>query len=226
METAEPAWRAEDLTSVYIIDDHPMVTEGLRSLLHGTDGFAVAGNAATAADALAGIAATRPDVIIVDLSLGDDSGLDVVRALTAEQPAIPCLVFTVHPARDHARQAFRAGARGYLDKAAPGERILEAVRAVRRGDAFLEPSVAGELTNQGHEPGQLTRDTVREKLTAREHEVFGLLGGGLSTGEIADRLGVSRKTVQAHCDNIKRKLRLANALRLYRAAFEYARVGR
>jgi DNA-binding NarL/FixJ family response regulator len=199
-------------TRVLIIDDHPVVTEGLAACLEATGDLSVCGIAHTAAEAERKVDELSPDVAVVDLRLPDRDGLHLVKDLAAK---IPVLVLSMHDERDFGPRVISLGAGGYVMKAEPAESVLEAIRLVARGGRHLSPAVL-ERMREGA-AGKSSRSRM-DQLTHRELEVFELIGRGMTTKRIADRLGVAPKTVETYRENIKGKLDLENAVELVRAA--------
>jgi DNA-binding NarL/FixJ family response regulator len=193
---------------VALVDDHPVFRIGMAALLGSLAGVEVVGTAAGAAEAralLAGGDAVGVDVVVMDLDLGDGSGVDVTREVVAARPATAVLVMSMHEDDDAVVAAVRAGARGYLVKSAPPEQVERAVRAVAAGEMILGPSVAERA--MAYVLGG--RSAVRvpfPRLTDREREVLDLVAGGHDNVVIARRLGLSAKTVRNHVANVLTKL--------------------
>ncbi len=184
--------------------------EGYVHLLSREPDLFVCGQAASGREALNAIPATHPDLVVVDLSIPEMSGLEVVKQLRATMPKVPTLVVTAHSEALYAERALRAGARGFLMKDAPPTEVLEAVRQVLRGERYLSPALRDRLASRppsqkGMPPSPLT------VLSDRELEVFEYFGRGYSTTQTADALFISPKTVETHRANIKRKLGLEHA---------------
>lgn len=207
---------------IMIVDDHPVVREGLRGILRREEGLVVCGTAESIESALELAAEASPDLALVDISLPDGSGLDLVTELLRVRSGILVLVSSIHDEALFAERALAAGASGYVSKHEEADTLVGAVRTVLDGDIYLSPKMHQRLLRRA-----AGRDVRRRRgvplgsLTARELEVFTLLGEAAAVQEIARRLGISVKTVQAHRENIKQKLELANASELLRAAFEY-----
>lgn len=208
-------------TRIFIVDDHPLVREWLASLLRQQPDFEVCGQAENAADALAGMTATPPDVAIVDLTLQSGSGLDLIKDLLARRPAPRVIVLSMHEEIFYAERALRAGACGYVTKRESTGSIVEAIRAVQAGRIYASPELLAQLAERmvGRGPAQ-SAGTVAS-LSDRELDVFRRLGQGHSTRRIADDLRLSMKTVQAYCARIKDKLGLANISELMREAVRW-----
>jgi DNA-binding NarL/FixJ family response regulator len=196
---------------VALVDDHPVFRLGLAALLDSLPGIAVVAQAAGAAEARALLAddALAVDVVVMDLDLGDGSGVDVTREAVARRPGLAVLVVSMHEDDDAVVAAVRAGARGYLVKSAPPDQIERAVRAVAAGEMILGPSVAARAMS--YVLGG--RSAVRvpfPRLTDREREVLDLLAAGHDNVVIARRLGLSAKTVRNHVANVLTKLEVSD----------------
>jgi DNA-binding NarL/FixJ family response regulator len=210
-------------TRVYLVDDHPLVRESLASLIERQPDLNVCGEADSAAAALAGIAETDPDVAIVDLSLGEQSGLDLIRQINLEHPNVAVLVLSMHDEALFAVRALRAGARGYIMKREASGKVILAIRRVRDGAIAVSERVTDSLTSKIFRGGGVAREsTPMESLSDRELEVFRLLGEGRTTKQIAAALNLSGKTVQAYYARIKDKLGAESALELLREAIRWS----
>lgn len=190
---------------VLVVEDHPVVREGLAGLLEREGGFAVVGRAASTREARTLAAQCRPDVILLDLGLNDEDGLTLIGELAALAPAARVLVFSLQPEEIYAPRALRAGAHGYVLKSEPMPVLYGALRTVVGGGVHLSPRVtAATLASlRGAAPGTSTSEGA---LTDRELHVYRLTGLALPTREIAEKLGISVKTVEAHRERIKNKL--------------------
>lgn len=209
-------------TRIFIVDDHPLVREWLSALLRQQPDLALAGESDNATPALAAMLADPPDVAIIDLSLKDSSGLDLIKDLTEHLPGTQAIVLSMHDEVFYAERALRAGARGYVTKQEATERILEAIRTVQSGRIYASPTLLAQLTERmvgraGHAPAGGV-----ETLSDRELDVFRRLGSGQTTRQVADQLNLSIKTVQAYCARIKEKLNLATGAELVREAVRWA----
>lgn len=205
---------------VLLVDDHPLVRRGLRDILTAAEGLEVVGEAGSYAEALDRIEAGGCDLVIVDLTLGDGSGLELIKQLRARRPGLRILVCSMHDEVLYAERVLRAGARGYLSKDEAIDRVVEAVRRVLDGRLYLSPQMTDRLLQaaaDGHEP---LRDPL-ERLSDRELEVFELIGEALSAREIGERLGISPKTVESHRESIKTKLGLERPRELLRCAVHF-----
>lgn len=205
---------------IFLVDDHPLVREWLTQLIEQQPDLAVCGEANGASATLAAIGSARADLAIVDLSLENSAGLDLVKSLQRLTPAVPVLVLSMHDESLYAERVFRAGARGYVNKRESAQRIVEAVRRVLDGKLYVSEKAAEILATQtvrGRTPDQ----PAIERLSDRELEVFAKLGQGIGTRQIAEDFCVSIKTIQAYCARIKEKLNVGSATELLREAVRW-----
>ncbi|MEO7597352.1 MAG: response regulator transcription factor [Opitutus sp.] len=205
---------------ILLVDDHPLVREWLTGMISLEADLSVCGFAADAEPAIRAISQSAPDLVIVDLSLPRGSGLELIKQIRTEFPHIRVLVLSMHDEANVAERAFRAGAHGYAVKRDSGERIIEGIRIVLEGNFYASPSLTAQLAGRmfgaardGKSPDELLSD--------REMEVFRMRGDGHSPKEIADRLGVSVKTVGSYDARIKEKLGLADVGELMREAVRW-----
>ena len=208
---------------VLIVDDHAVVRQGIRGVLEAEPGFAIVAEAAHADDAIALAAAQRPAVILLDITMPGRSGLDAVSALLAVAPGARILMLSVHDEAEYVLRAVRAGAHGYVRKDTTPADLRAAVRAVYAGEGFFSPVVAGRLTTalrDGTPEVAASRTPQVASLTAREREVLVRVALGQPNKEIATALGISVRTVEAHRDNLMRKLGIRSAAALTRLAIE------
>jgi DNA-binding NarL/FixJ family response regulator len=210
----------ERKSRVFVVDDHPLVRDGLSALINQQEDLAVCGCAEDYVSAVQGIATTRPHVALVDVSLRNTSGLELIKDLKLQQPTVATIVVSMHDEMLYAERALRAGARGYVMKRESSKNVLLAIRRVLEGGVYLSESVVARMASQV--AGERARDSASaervEQLSDRELEIFRLLGRGLATAEIADVLHLSMKTVQAYCARAKEKLGLTTAVELRRTA--------
>jgi len=205
---------------VFLVDDHPLVRESLTSLINQQDDMEVCGQAEDMADGLKRIGSLAPDVAIIDISLKESSGLELVKALKLRFPATQLVVLSMHDEKLYAERCLRAGARAYVMKRESTRRIISAIREVAQGKLFLSDGMATELA-QKFVGGKQSGGSPLEDLSDRELEVFNLLGRGLGTRQVAESLNVSIKTVQAYCARIKQKMQLGSATELLREAVRW-----
>jgi DNA-binding NarL/FixJ family response regulator len=202
---------------VMLVEDHAVVRQGLAAMINAEADLEVCGQSASVNDALAAIAAEAPDVAVVDLSLADGSGLDLIKKLASAAPDVPVIVLSMHDEKVHAPRALVAGAKGYVMKHEATDRVLEGIRSVLEGKRFVSADVA-------HRVEEGTQGEVRSpvaRLSDREFQVYQLIGQGIGPGEIAKRLSLSVKTVETHREHIKSKLGLSNGRELVRHAMQY-----
>ncbi len=194
-----------DTITVFLLDDHEVVRRGIAEILSAHPGITVVGEASTAAQALARIPATRPQVAILDNQLPDGTGIDVCRDIRSAHPEIRCLILTSYDDNDAIYAAVMAGASGYLLKQVRGAAIVDAVRQVAAGRSLLDPSVTERLLTRLRQP-PAPADTRLESLTDREHEVLDLIAHGLTNREIGERLFLAEKTVKNYVSGVLTKL--------------------
>lgn len=203
---------------IFLLDDHPLVREWLAGLIALEADLEVCGQSDEASGALNALEQLKPDLVVVDLSLPRSSGLEFIKQVKAAYPAIRLLVLSMHDEVAVAERAFRAGAHGYAIKRESGPRIIDGVRTVLREGYFVSPALAAQLAGRMFSGTAAQKDRPEEALSDREMEVFRLRGEGLSLKEIADRVGVSVKTVGSYDARIKEKLGLNNVGELVREA--------
>ena len=210
-----PAGPPADPVRVVVVDDHDVVREGLVLVLSREEGISVVAEAGDAQSCFAAVADQRPDVVILDLTLGDSDGIPLLRELAARNESA-ILVLTMHQDRETVRQALLAGAAGFVVKGARSSELVDAVRAVAQGDRYVHSSVAGIVVE----------DSVRwlrerNDLSEREREILGLVAAGLTAQMVAERLGISVHTVRRHVANISAKLGTRGLPALVRYALEH-----
>ncbi len=210
---------------VLLVDDHPLLREGLRAIIAGQAGYAVVGEAGTAAEALRLAAELTPDIILLDIALPDASGIEVIGGLARFSPRPAVLVVTMHARLDLVAECFRAGARGYVVKDSASSNLLQGLEAVTRGEQYLDNAIAPQVLLRLDEYAarrSRAKDPAYETLTRREQQVLRLLAEGRDVARIASDLFISRKTVENHRANIFGKLGLGNLAELVHYA---ARMG-
>lgn len=219
--TATPPYSNESPASILIVDDHPMMREGLALQISAQADMVVCGQAEDVGGALQLVEADSPDLVLVDMSLKDSLGLDLITAIASRFPAAKTLALSAYEESLYAERALRAGAMGYLTKQLTQEKIFEAIRTVLSGKRYLSPEMTERLVGQAINSKTATDGSPVESLTNRELEVFQLIGDGQSTSAIASRLNLSVHTIESHRDKIKTKLNLKNAAELQRAAIQW-----
>ena len=204
---------------IMIVDDHPIVRKGLTELINHEHDMTVCGESDTVAGALERMLADPPDVAIVDLSLGMESGVQLVKTLDASLPNVRVLILSMHDETLHAERALAAGARGYIMKQEAMPNLITAIRTVASGKTYVSPHMAERIVARVTQ-GRTTQDERPpfDRLTDREREVFALIGRGLRTSDIAEQLDLSTKTIETYQARIKEKLGLTSGHELIRAA--------
>jgi len=211
--TTEPATR---ITDIMLVDDHPLVRDGLRARLEAVPHFRVVAEADSGQDALALAGGTRIDLVLMDITMRDGSGIEATARLTANHPDIAVLILSMHDKLEYVTQAMQAGARGYVLKDAPGKDIVLAIDTVMAGGIYYSAAVARQLARPAAQDNQLT---------LREQEVLRHIANGESNKQIARALDLSVRTVETHRLNIKRKLGIEGQAELIKFAVQHGRIG-
>jgi DNA-binding NarL/FixJ family response regulator len=206
---------------VLIVDDHPIVRQGLRRMIEPEPDLVVCGEVQTEREARTAIRALAPDVVIVDISLAQGDGLELVRDVHAQQPELPMLVLSMHDELIYAERLLAAGASGYIMKQAASDQLLIALRQVLAGGQYLSESLAGNLGRSDAAVGGVGSADPIDRLSNRELQVLSLIGRGMSSREAAEALGLSVKTVETHRQSLKRKLNLATNAQLLQYAINW-----
>jgi DNA-binding NarL/FixJ family response regulator len=216
--------RARAKKRLLIVDDHPMMRQGLAQLIDHESDLAACGEADTAAQALRRISTDKPDLVLVDISLPDRNGLELIKDIQALHPGLPVLVVSMHDESLYAARVLRAGGRGYIMKQEGGKMLMRAIRQVLGGQIYVSERMAAKILEifSGHRT-DVSRSPV-ERLSDREFEVFQLVGQGKGTRDIAGQLHLSVKTVEVHRANIKHKLDLKRGTDLVRYAIRWTEV--
>jgi DNA-binding NarL/FixJ family response regulator len=209
---------------IVIIDDHSLVRDGLSGLL-ASRGFVIAGCAASAAEGLEVIRKAKPDLAILDISLAKTDGLELVKQLKSEMPALPILVISMHDENVYAERVLRAGARGYVMKKEPSERIFAAINEILKGELAISDRVKQDMIglSLGGKRESTGSASFLSALSDREMQVFELLGQGVPTRGIAERLNLSVKTIETYRENLKVKLNLPDGAALVFRAIQWHR---
>ncbi|MBP1625824.1 MAG: nreC 2 [Holophagaceae bacterium] len=205
-----------------LVDDHPILREGLARLINQEKDLEVVGQAEDHAGALAALRESGPDLMIVDLTLASGNGLDLIREVRKHRARLPILVFSMHDDAYHAEQALRVGANGYVTKYEAPETLLKAIRLVLKGELYVHESMVGAILRRAVAKTDPEEEGDGLGLSSREREVFRMLGKGMGTRMIAEQMGVSVRTVDTHRENIKHKLNLKNASELLQLAIQWA----
>jgi DNA-binding NarL/FixJ family response regulator len=218
-----PPKKSVKKSAVLVVDDHPLFRRGVVQLLNDEPDLEVTGEASTSNEALATVRRHKFDLAVVDIGLeGSTNGIELTKYIKAEKPKLPVLVLSMHDETLFAERALRAGARGYVMKREALDNFISAVRTVLRGEIFISPNMSKRMV-LAHIHGGGDAQSPVENLSDRELEVLQLLGEGNEVREIAQRLHVSAKTVEAHRAHIKEKLQLQNARQVARFANEWVR---
>jgi DNA-binding NarL/FixJ family response regulator len=221
-QTRTQASKAPDTRKkILLVDDHPMMRIGVTTLINAEPDLQVVAQANTAEQALTEIPSCKPDLVVTDMTMPGRGGLEFIKDVKALYPELPVLVVSMHDELLHAERALRAGARGYLMKEAGGEKLLEAIRKVLSGQPYVSERMATKIFDIFSGRRSTSQTSPIEKLTDREFEILQLIGQGLTSKAIAQRLNLSSKTVDVHREHIKEKLQLENATSLIRYAVRW-----
>jgi len=204
---------------VLIVDDHPMMRDGLNLRISSQADMEVCGEAATEDEAMELAKQLCPDLVIIDISLKSGNGIELIKRLRALNSSIKMLVVSAFQESLYAERAMRVGALGYLNKQESNEKVTDAIRIVSKGERYASDELTKRLVAQALGNRSPTQNPL-EQLTDRELEIFRLIGGGLTTGAIAAQLYLSTHTIDTHRENIKRKLRAKNGAELSRQAIQ------
>jgi DNA-binding NarL/FixJ family response regulator len=220
MSKPQESW-APNKSKVFVVDDHPIVRQGLAQMINREPDLTVCGEAEEAASALQGITTQKPDVLIVDISLNGPDGLDLLKNIRLRYPSLPVLILSMHDESIYAERALRAGANGYIMKHEAAEKVLVAVRQVLNREIYVSERVASRILHHYISGSSASEQSPLADLSDRELEVFRLIGEGHSTRTIADELHLSVKTVESYQAHIKDKLSLKNGRELVQHAIQW-----
>jgi DNA-binding NarL/FixJ family response regulator len=210
------------MARILVVDDHPVVREGLAMRISGQPDMELCGEAADVADALRIVAEKKPDVAVIDIALKSGNGIDLIKRIRAHDDSVRTLVWSMYDESFYAERALRAGAMGYLNKGDATDKIIEAIRRVLEGKIFLSDPLADQILNRSlGRVGSTTEGSPIASLSDRELEVFRLIGQGLETQQVAEKMRVSPKTVETYRARIKEKLQLNSASALVRRAVQW-----
>lgn len=212
---------AEGRSKIFLIDDHPLVRLWLGQLIEEHSDLVVCGEADNVREGLRRISASKPDLVIVDISFPEGSGIELIKAIRSQYPGLAMIVLSMHDEKVYAERVIRAGARGFVMKRETASRIVEAIYKALRGKLAVSDTIARAFAEKFGDGRIPPIAPSVEELSNRELEIFELLGSGLETRAIADRLQISIKTVQAYYARIKEKLELSNATELLREALRW-----
>ncbi len=200
------------------MDDHPIVRQGLAQLIDNESDLAVIGQGEDAYGSLRAIRECNPDLVLVDVSLKDSDGIELLKEIKSQSPELPVLVVSMHDESLYAERALRAGAGGYVMKQEPPATLLAAVRSVLAGKVYVSDKMSAQLLQRMVGGKKRTGGLPMDRLTDRELEIFRMIGSGNSVKDIADKLFLSVKTVEAHREHIKEKLNIDSSAELLRFA--------
>ncbi|HPV41384.1 MAG TPA: response regulator transcription factor [Spirochaetota bacterium] len=207
---------------IMIVDDHPLVRQGMKKVIEREQDLTVISEAGSAEEAIRNISQEEPDLAIVDISLESEvSGIDLIKALRDRYARIKTLVLSMHDENVYAERALKAGARGYVAKKEAPAVIIEAIRVVMKGELYLSSRISMKIIDrlfQGKEGGA---ESMPEVLSDRELEIFRMIGTGMSTGDIAKKLNISVNTIESHRKKIKDKLGIQKGSELVKAAVQW-----
>jgi len=212
----------EEVKRLLLIDDHPIMRHGLAQLVSVEAGLQVCGECGTAREGMEAVTRLKPDLIVIDLTLPDKHGLELLKDLHAMFPGLLCLVLSMHDEQLYGERALRAGARGYLMKEVAAEQFINAVRKILSGGIYVSDTLAGQMLELavGAHPKR-GRTAAVDQLTDRELEVLQWIGSGKPTKWIAEQMSISTRTVEAHRSHIKEKLGIADGAALVRYAVQW-----
>lgn len=209
---------------ILVVDDHPLFQEALRELINREPGWQVCGKANDAAEALRLVDESRPDMVIVDISLGDTNGIDLIKQISSKNPDLPILVVSMHDESLYSERAIRAGAMGYVTKHEPPKVVKTAIQQVLAGEMYLSHKMATSLLAKLiHGETDAPKESPLDRLTERELEVFRMLGQGKGARQIARELNLSVATINSFRARIREKLKLENSTQLLLQAGNWVR---
>jgi DNA-binding NarL/FixJ family response regulator len=206
---------------ILIVDDHPLVCQGLGQMIEDEPGLELSGLANEASEAMRLIEQTNPHLVVVDISLKDSNGLELIKQIKARHPEVKMLVSSMHDESLYAERALRAGAMGYINKQEAPDKVIQGFRQVLSGQVYLSARMADRILHRVVEGEEELNRSPIDTLSDRELEVFELIGKGMTTRQIAKRLHLSPKTIETHREHIKFKLNLKNINELVRHAVKW-----
>lgn len=206
---------------VLIVEDHPVVRVGLELMINDEPDLEVCGGAESLKDANSMVKKLKPDVVVLDIALGDGSGLDLIKEMHETRPNMPILALSMHDELIYAERALRAGAKGYIMKKEAMDKVMTAIRRVLSGEVYVSEKMASRMVQKLVNPHSADAASPVEALTDREFDVFRLIARGIGPSEIAERLGVSVKTIETHREHIKEKLGLKSGTELTRFCLQW-----
>jgi DNA-binding NarL/FixJ family response regulator len=216
-----PPPASERKRKVFVVDDHPLVRESLSILINQQHDLVTCGEAESAREAMERIAAAQPDVAVVDISLKDSFGIELIKDLRATHPKVVLLVLSMHDESLYAERVLRTGALGYIMKQEATTKIIEGIRRVLEGKIYVSENFTQAMASQFVDGKKSGKGSPVQHFTNRELEIFELLGKGFRTTQIAKMLNVSTKTIHSYCARMREKMDLGNSRELLREAFRW-----
>jgi DNA-binding NarL/FixJ family response regulator len=215
------AKKNETKTQILLVDDHPVVRDGLTTIINHQRDLNVCGGADDAHQALKAISELKPDIVVVDISLKNSDGIELTKSIKAKYPKLRVLVLSVHDESIYAERALRAGARAYLMKEVVSENIVKAIRSVSKGEIYVSDTISKKFLHKIAGDKAATTKTPVENLSDREFEIFRLIGEGYKASQIAKKLHLSVKTIETYRERLKEKLNITDASKLLRYAIKW-----
>ncbi len=210
------------MINIIIVDDHPLVRQGMKKVIEQDGELYVCCEAANAEKALMLINKFNPDLAVIDISLeGNTNGIELVKALKSRFESLPTLVLSMHDEIIYAEKAIKAGARGYVTKKEASSNVVSAIQTILEGEIYLSNKMSGQMVNKLLHPTDENGESNVNSLSDRESEVFELIGNGFGTGEIAKKLNLSVNTIESHRRNIKEKLGIKTGNELVKKAIQW-----
>jgi DNA-binding NarL/FixJ family response regulator len=219
--SAIPRPQAERKRKVFLVDDHPIVRERLAELISQETDLEICGEAEDAVTALKSISALQPDIAIVDITLKDTYGIELIKSLKEREGHVPVLVLSMHDESLYGERAIRAGAKGYLNKQEASKKVIAAIRTILAGDIYVSEQMKSAMLRKMSGGQRPEGNSPTDVLTDRELEVFQLLGQGIGVRQIAENLFLSVKTIEAHREHIKQKMNFKSSSELLRYAIQF-----
>ena len=217
----QPNKADEKKANILIVDDHPIVRQGLSELVNHENDLIVCGQAEDANQAMKAVKELKPDIVIVDISLKETSGMELIKDLNVQYPKLPLLALSMHDESLYAERVLRAGAKGYIMKAEATEKVIMAIRKILSGEIYISDKMASKMMRKLVGGSSEINASPVELLSDRELEVFQLIGKGFGTRQIAERLYLSVKTIETYRAHIKEKLNLEDSAALLRYAIQW-----
>jgi len=211
---------SKDTKKVFIVDDHPIMREGISEIISREKDITVCGESGNVLQAMQALADCIPDIVIVDLTLEKSNGLRLIENISYSYEGLPVLVYSMHDESLYAERCLKAGAKGYIMKQEPSRKLLSAIRTVLRGEIYVSEKLSEKLLHKFIERNNDDHKSSIELLGNRELEVYQLVGQGLKKRDIAANLNISLKTVENHIEHIKKKMKFRDFHELLRHAFQ------